>query len=390
MHKKISKIAIFGTFCLATAPTLGAPKTAGTWKTLTSWVQGVTEEERHHQADMSSTTKMVKIEHIGGALTINFWKKPSILIDMTIRGTEESRTKTGLKTPLGHEGGTTTIATYTDAEDPSTIDATITLPETVALSIVNSAGALTIEKPIHEITATLNSSDVTITNPQAAITATIKNGAIEIPGAQGKLTLALDHGKITLNNPQAAVATTGKSGTLDITGAQGELTLILAEGTLSLKDPRDAASVTMHQGTVTIDGSRGALDLSIHNGQVDIVNSQSPNVRATVGNGNILLEQQELKPSTSIFIQAGRDITVALPPATRAELVANTTKGMVTSELLCTLQVPPLRLTKEEWKRMPGHVHGMLGPRTTEEAAADQCANITLESDKGNITIEKL
>jgi hypothetical protein len=351
--------------CTAPAHTISLPKSAqGMLKSITSWVQGVEEESIQKQFDIPATTKIVRIDHVGGTISLNFWKKKDILIALKKRGSEESRKKTGLKEPLPVDGDTVSIATYTDPEDPSIIDCTITLPETVVLDIHNGTGNMVIEKPTQALTIALENGQLTVTNPQAPITATLAKGNIEVSGAQADMNLTLENGLISLTNPQEAV------------------------------------TVVMHQGTVSIDAPRGALDISVHHGQVELFNVMSKNIRVAVADGTVLLEQKDLAPTAALFIQATRDITVALPASTRAELIANTCKGTVTSQILCTLQIPPLRLTKEAWKRMPGHVHGMLGPRgasstTTADGSLDagqaneQFASVTLESEKGDIAIEK-
>lgn len=229
-----------------------------------------------------------------------------------------------------------------------------------------------------------------------------KNAQVEIYNTEGSITIkpwgqqkiALDiqkSGTLELVKGTTITSKVTSSDVLIRTNPKDEKSSAFIEYTLRV--PKDISlKITQNAGPVTIQGIDGDIDISLEEGSIDIKGSKKT-VTAKTGNGSISVEQSELTDPNSIFLQSPDkgNITVSLPPETRASLLATVQNGMIYSDHPITMTITT-KLDRTWMDRFKKEIRGTLGKARTEEEllALEDAAPITLGAGRGTIHIKEL
>lgn len=176
---------------------------------------------------------------------------------------------------------------------------------------------------------------------------------------------------------------------MNVNGTEARIITRLAEGQPSatvdyvLMVPEDISiSLEQTKGPVTIKGVLGSINVSLQEGSISI-KASTKSVIAKTGSGTITVDQKKLEEPYSIFLESHKgNVTLLLPRETRAQLLAKTAQGTITSEHPVTLAPVTTKITKETWENLKKNIEGTLG-------GIKGGAPINLEATKGNIVIKE-
>ncbi len=137
------------------------------------------EEIVTHEQIVTAGSK-ISIQNARGAITINTWKKPQILIEATKKGTEEEMRLTKIETLYTKDGASIkTIALKPNRQ--CIVDYSILIPQNAILSSVQTnKGDVAIQNVSTPITAHVEYGSLTFQNITNSVQATTKNGSISI------------------------------------------------------------------------------------------------------------------------------------------------------------------------------------------------------------------
>jgi DUF4097 and DUF4098 domain-containing protein YvlB len=229
-----------------------------------------------------------------------------------------------------------------------------------------------------------------------------KNAQVEIYNTEGSITIkpwgqqkiALDIQKTGTLELVKGTTITSKVTLSDVlirTNPKDEKSSAFVEYTVRV--PKDISlKITQNTGPVTIQGIEGNIDISLEEGSIDIKGSKKT-VTAKTGNGSISVEQTELGDPHSVFLQSSDkgNITVSLPPETRASLLATVQNGTISSDHPVTMTITT-KLDRTWMDNFKKEIRGVLGKAKTQEEllALEDAAPITLGAGRGTIYIKEL
>lgn len=227
-----------------------------------------------------------------------------------------------------------------------------------------------------------------------------KNAQVEIYNTDGSITIkpwAQQKISLEIQKTGTAELVEGTTVTSKVTGTEVLIRThpkdekSSAQVDYTLRVPEDVSlKITQTQGPVTIHGVEGDIDISLEQGSIEIKGSKK-SVLAKTGNGTITVHQPKLVDPNSIFLQTSDkgNITLSLPPETRASLNANTQNGTINIDHPVTMTITTM--VDSKWlDRLKKEITGVLGTFKTDEElkALQEAAPITLEAGRGNIHVK--
>ncbi len=227
-----------------------------------------------------------------------------------------------------------------------------------------------------------------------------KNAHVELYNTDGSITvkpwgqqkIALDIQKTgTLELVEGTTVTNKVTGSEVLIRTHPKDEKSTAQVEYTLRVPEDVSlKITQTNGPVTIQGVEGDIDVSVEDGAIDIRGSKK-SVIAKTGTGSISVSQSKLLDTQSIFLQSSDkgNITLSLPPETRASLQATVQHGTITSDHPVSMTITT-KLDKNWIDRLRKEVNGILGAKTETELTMENVAPITLGATRGNIAIKEL
>ena len=201
------------------------------------------------------------------------------------------------------------------------IDYYITLPEQAGV-MVTSDGNISVAGDRISGPITINGSNITTT----------------LSNIKDAISIDVDKGDITINTAHNGVSAHTANGSATLTNIQGELNAS-AYYHIEAQNLSNNAFIRT-RGFITVTDANAVLNAQTRDGMKVI--------------------QNKMKPNTSMFLQA-RYLNLYVPSQTNAHLYAETTRGMITSEIPITLSPVTTRLTKEIWQAFKRNVTGTLG-----------------------------
>lgn len=205
-----------------------------------------------------------------------------------------------------------------------------------------------------------------------------KKNNIELP--------PLAHVDLTLTIPEhMVIALSEGTGVLSITDTYGKITIRQWTGPMTISNCHGALSIKKSSGATIVKNAYDTINIDLKNGFVRIENAEGA-VKVHTATEGILCEQKSMTSESSLFLQTDNgDIVLAIPSKINADLTAQTSRGIVTSELPVTLAPSTMTIDKNTWKKNKGHIKGTIGDGATGENGS----TITIESIKGSIAIVK-
>ncbi len=178
---------------------------------------------------------------------------------------------------------------------------------------------------------------------------------------------------------QCHVNLVSQMGDIKISGVNGRICATTDKGNIAIDKACNTVIATSNaQGSITINESRGNTKATCHKGNIAIHDAHN-SVIAFTQSGNIDVQNACVPATSKINLETKSGlVAVKLPHEVNANVKANATKGVVTSEHLITLKQRTTKLDNAAWKQLRTHVDGILGSGE---------ANIVLTTNKGNIKI---
>ncbi|MFA6065691.1 MAG: hypothetical protein WC707_00750 [Candidatus Babeliaceae bacterium] len=214
-------------------------------------------------------------------------------------------------------------------------------------------------------------------NPSATITIEVYGNVTLKPFKQKKLFIEMQGSYDELND--TALHTEIKSSHVIVSTRSKSDVETMLDYTFLVPTGATVNLVTK-KGLITLNGTEGILSVITENGDIFINNGIST-ITAKAPHGKISAQQKKLPSTASLFLEAGKGITLYLDRTINANLHAKTLHGAIESTLNVTLNPIKTLLNKTAWKNVMRDLKATFG---------NGGAPITLDVVKGNIKIEEL
>ena len=129
--------------------------------------------------------------------------------------------------------------------------------------------------------------------------------------------------------------------------------------TLSVPE-KSSLIIEQETGALSITDIYGPLTVQTDNGSINIENAQE-SVAAKAPRGSISLDVARLLPHASLFLEAGKGISLSLPDRTNANIEAQSSNGFVTIDFNVTLKTKTVKINKKEWNLQRRFIEGTIG-----------------------------
>jgi hypothetical protein len=140
---------------------------------------------------------------------------------------------------------------------------------------------------------------------------------------------------------------------------KGIITTEKTRGKLNLKTKKGDIRCTESYGTITAHTDRGAITVTDSYSSID----------AQTLHGPITVDCARIPSTARIELNSQKHgtITLALPESTNAHLIADTTRGIVTSNVLITIERHTMVLNSNTYQDLQRHIRGIVGQQETAE-----------------------
>lgn len=215
-------------------------------------------------------------------------------------------------------------------------------------------------------------------------------------GAHVPVTLTNHQGTIkvtTWNKPSLMVEATKygseedlKHSSFAVTVKDDLVTIATAHNTTSTAPAIDYTIIIPRTSPLTIRADSGNISVYESNANVDVqtldgsikIEQATKSIRAHAPHGEVIIEQQDLHRDGSIFVEAGRNISLIIPENANATLQAKAPSGKINSDIYITLDPITTKLDKDTHKRLLHSIKGSMGAGGIP---------VTLETTHGSINI---
>jgi hypothetical protein len=183
-------------------------------------------------------------------------------------------------------------------------------------------------------------------------------------------------------------------------------TTIMAQNEVSITHTDNSIRVETEKGNVTTQKTRGKLYLKTNKGDIHCTESYGAiNVQTERGNITIAESYQSIDAKTArgiITVDCARvpstarielstkkgSLTLAVPESTNAHLIADTTRGTVTSNLLITIERHTMVLNSGTYQDLQRHIRGIIGQQETAEIKLSGSKDIHITTNDVDIEEE--
>lgn len=148
-------------------------------------------------------------------------------------------------------------------------------------------------------------------------------------------------------------------------------------GNVTTQKTRGAIHLETKQGDITITDAFGAISAYTDRGAIMIEESHN-SITAETLRGSVVATCATIPTTASITLTSDRKgiITLTVPESTEARLIADTTRGMITSDMLVTLERHTTLLNTHAYKDAHQHIRGVIGQNGAAEIRLTSAGNI--------------
>jgi len=177
--------------------------------------------------------------------------------------------------------------------------------------------------------------------------------------AQVDVTVHIPHQLATTITAQNDVSITHADNTIRVETEKGSITTQKTRGNLHLKTENGDIRSTQSHGTISAHTERGGITIEDSYTSIDAETKRGP----------ITVDCARVPSTARIELRAQKrgTITLAIPESTQAHLIADTTRGTVTSNVLITLERHTMVLNHGTYQDFQRHIRGIIGQQTTAE-----------------------
>lgn len=188
--------------------------------------------------------------------------------------------------------------------------------------------------------------------------------------AQVDITVHVPHAMPVTITTQNDVAIAHLDNTVRVETLHGDITTNTTRGALHLETEKGDIESTLSRGPITAYTDRGSITIT----------DSSNSISAETARGPITVACAQIPSTAHLDIRAQKrgTITLVLPEATDAYLVADTTRGIITSDVPVILERHTAVLNSGTYQDMQRHIRGTLGTQATAEIRLSATKDIHL------------
>ncbi len=173
-----------------------------------------------------------------------------------------------------------------------------------------------------------------------------------------RATTITTHNDVSIENTDSLMRVVTQSGDITTHGTRGALHLETKKGNLLAVNSYGPIAAYTNRGTITIEESYNSIKAETSNGSIDVVCAEVPSTACI-----------------DLRTQKRGIINLSVPESTEAQLIADTTRGIITSDVLVTRDRQTTVLNSGTYQDLQRHIRGTVGEQATAE--------IRLNSTKG-------
>lgn len=188
--------------------------------------------------------------------------------------------------------------------------------------------------------------------------------------AQVDITVHVPHAMPVTVTTLNDVSVAQMDSTIRVETVQGDITTHATRGALHLETEKGDIESTLSRGPITVYTERGAITIT----------DSSNSITAQTARGPVTVACAEIPSTAHLDIRAQKrgTITLILPEAADAHLVADTTRGIITSDVPVILERHTAVLNSGTYQDMQRHIRGTLGTQATAEIRLSATKDIHL------------
>ena len=181
---------------------------------------------------------------------------------------------------------------------------------------------------------------------------------------------------ITVHVPHHIATTIITHNDVSMTNTNNNIRVKTETGDINTNTTRGALHLETEKGDITVTESHGAATAYTDRGNITVTNSYN-SIKAETARGFINTRCIQVPSTARIDLRTQKRgvITLALPESTQAQLIADTTRGTITADVLITLDRQTTVLNSGTYQDQQRHIRGTIGNQANAE--------IRLNSTKG-------
>lgn len=231
---------------------------------------------------------------------------------------------------------------------------------------------------IHKHTYTKDDAD----RIQVTLTQT-ENGVITLKITESEELRKHAQVDITVHIPQQIATTITAQNSVVITETIGAIRVETQNGTITTEDTRGNLHLEIEKGDIKITGTRGTVHTQTERGSIMITESYN-SITAQTEHGSIKVRAARLPSTAHIDLRTQKrgTITLALPESAQAHIVADTTRGIITSDILITIESHTTVLNSGTYQDLQRHLRGTIGSQATAEIRLNGTRDISITTSE--------
>ncbi len=216
---------------------------------------------------------------------------------------------------------------------------------------------------IHKHTYTKDDAD----RIHAILTQT-EHGVITLKIAESEELRKHAHVDITVHIPQQIATTITAQDSVVITETLGAMRVETKNGTITAENTRGNLHLETENGDIKITDARGTIHAQTERGSIVITESYN-SITAETERGSLNVSAARVPSTAHIDLRTQKrgTITLALPESAQAHIIADTTRGVITSDLLVTVESHTTVLNSGTYQDLQRHLRGTIGSQATAE-----------------------
>ena len=194
---------------------------------------------------------------------------------------------------------------------------------------------------------------------------------------------------VTVHLPHTLATTIMAHNDVTITDTNGTIHVETEEGTITTHNTRGTLKLETEKGNITCEKSHGPLHAMTKHGALNIQESYN-SITAETARGPIIASCARVPSTARIELRTQKrgTITLTLPESTNAHLIADTTRGTVTSNLLITLEQHTMVLNHGTYQDLQRHVRGVIGQQATAEIRLNGTKDIHITTNDSDFELD--
>jgi DUF4097 and DUF4098 domain-containing protein YvlB len=175
---------------------------------------------------------------------------------------------------------------------------------------------------------------------------------------------------------------------VSITHTDNSIRVETEHGNITTQKTRGKLHLETKKGDIRCTESYGAINTQTERGNITITESYQ-SIDAKTARGIITVDCARVPSTARIELSTKKgSLTLAVPESTNAHLVADTTRGTVTSNVLITIERHTMVLNSGTYQDLQRHIRGIIGQQETAEIKLSSTKDIHITTNDVDIEEE--